>query len=41
VPAEMHLFEDGPHGFGLAQDDPELSQWPDLCAQWLKSHGIR
>lgn len=41
VPVEMHLFEDGPHGFGLAPEDEELSQWTDLCEQWLKSRGYR
>ena len=40
VPAEMHLFEDGPHGFGLAPDDPELSEWPALCERWMKSRGL-
>lgn len=40
VPAEMHLFEKGPHGFGLGQDDPALSHWPDLLLQWLHTRGI-
>src|SRR3954466_10087197 len=28
VPAEMHLFENGPHGVGLALGDPSLGTWP-------------
>ena len=28
VPAEMHIFENGPHGVGLALGDPALSAWP-------------
>lgn len=40
IPAEMHLFEDGPHGFGLAPNDPELSQWTTLCERWMKSRGF-
>lgn len=40
VPAEIHLFEDGPHGFGLAPDDEELSQWTRLCELWMKSRGL-
>lgn len=40
VPAEMHLFEDGPHGFGLAPDNPQLSKWTELCEQWLRSRGF-
>ena len=37
VPHEFHLFERGPHGFGLAGGDPVLSAWPDLCARWLEA----
>ncbi len=40
IPAEMHLFEDGPHGFGMAPDDQELSQWPGLCEAWMRSRGL-
>ena len=35
VPAEMHIFEHGPHGVGLALKDPVLSLWPVLLAHWL------
>ena len=31
VPAEMHIFENGPHGVGLALGDPALSAWPDAA----------
>ena len=41
VPAEMHIYEHGPHGVGLAQDIPELSTWPKLLANWLKIRGLR
>jgi len=37
VPAEMHLYGAGPHGFGLAPDDPVLSTWPDHCIAWLRA----
>ena len=39
VPAEMHIFERGPHGVGLAPKDPTLSAWPTLLANWLRAHG--
>lgn len=39
APAEMHLFERGEHGFGLAQNDPVLSAWPKLCIAWLRDRG--
>ena len=41
VPAEMHIYEHGPHGVGLAKDDPALSTWPMLVANWLKARGLR
>lgn len=40
VPAELHLFESGGHGFGLAPHGPILSRWPELCRQWLERHGL-
>lgn len=40
VPFEMHLYEKGPHGFGLAPNDPVLSSWLERCADWLKAHGF-
>jgi acetyl esterase/lipase len=40
VPAEMHIFEKGPHGFGLGLTDPVLAEWPKLCAAWLKKRGV-
>jgi len=40
VPAEMHVFEKGAHGVGLANDNPALSAWSALLANWLRLHGI-
>jgi len=40
VPFELHLYERGPHGFGLGRDDPILSTWPSRCADWLRIHGF-
>jgi len=39
VPAEMHIYERGPHGVGLAWNDPVLSTWPGRLADWLRVHG--
>jgi acetyl esterase/lipase len=36
VPAEMHVFERGPHGVGLGNDDAALSEWSTLLANWLR-----
>jgi acetyl esterase/lipase len=40
VPAEMHIFEKGPHGVGLANDNPALSAWSSLLANWLRVQGV-
>ncbi len=40
VPAEMHIYERGKHGFGLAANDPVLSTWPDNCKRWLQVQGF-
>ena len=40
VPAEMHVFENGPHGVGLALWDPSLSAWPGLLTNWLRGRDL-
>jgi acetyl esterase/lipase len=40
VPFEIHIYERGPHGFGLGDKDPILSGWPAQCGAWLKLHGF-
>jgi acetyl esterase/lipase len=39
VPAELHVYEHGRHGVGLAPNEPALSSWPDLLETWMKAHG--
>lgn len=39
VPVEMHLFQHGAHGSGLAVSNPELSVWPDLLLKWMRERG--
>lgn len=40
VPAEMHVFEKGAHGVGLANDNLSLSPWSSLLATWLRGRGV-
>jgi acetyl esterase/lipase len=40
VPAELHVFKDGAHGLGLAQQDPALSEWPRTLANWMRASGL-
>jgi acetyl esterase/lipase len=42
VPAEMHIFELGPHGTGMGQGLRGLSEleiWPTLLEHWMQLHG--
>ena len=39
VPAEMHIFQHGAHGAGLAAANPQLSVWPDLLIKWMRERG--
>lgn len=36
VPYEMHIYETGRHGVGLAKDNPWLKTWPALLENWLR-----
>ncbi|MGE0101272.1 MAG: alpha/beta hydrolase [Blastocatellales bacterium] len=38
VPYELHIYEKGRHGVGLAQDNPALKSWPGLLADWLRKY---
>jgi acetyl esterase/lipase len=40
VPAEMHIFQHGSHGAGLAASNPQLSVWPDLLIKWMRERGF-
>ena len=40
VPAELHIYERGPHGVGLAQTYEALSSWPPRLADWLRVRGL-
>jgi acetyl esterase/lipase len=40
VPAEMHIYENGPHGVGLATTDATLSSWPTRLEAWLRGRGL-
>ena len=36
VPAELHLFTSGGHGYGLRATDEPVTRWPELAARWLR-----
>ncbi len=35
IPHEMHTFHEGPHGLGVASDNPHVAQWLTLLHNWL------
>ncbi len=35
--AELHLFRNGGHGWGLGKPEQVISQWPGLFAHWAQS----
>ena len=42
VPAEMHVFLKGPHGFGLGIPEKHgaVAAWPKLCENWMQESGF-
>jgi acetyl esterase/lipase len=40
IPAELHLYEKGGHGFALETDRSYASSWGEAFILWLKAHGI-
>ncbi len=40
VDFEMHVYPNGIHGLGLAQDNPHVRQWSDSLVNWFKYTGF-
>jgi acetyl esterase/lipase len=40
IPAELHVYPIGGHGYGMRPSSDAVSGWPALCARWLKTSGI-
>ena len=42
VPAELHIYEAGGHGFGMRKRDnaPGTSDWPNRALDWLRGRGL-
>ena len=36
IPAELHIFPSGGHGYGMRPSVYPVSDWPKLCATWIK-----
>jgi acetyl esterase/lipase len=40
VPAELHVYVSGGHGFGLRPTGRPSASWPARCEEWMRSRGI-
>jgi acetyl esterase/lipase len=40
VPAELHVYSEGGHGYGLRRTALPITRWPELVDVWLKTIGM-
>jgi acetyl esterase/lipase len=40
VPAELHIYAEGGHGYGLRRTKLPVTGWPDLVEKWLHTIGM-
>ena len=39
VPADLHVYAAGGHGYGLRVTDKPVTSWPERCAEWMTAQG--
>lgn len=40
IPAEMHIFAKGGHGFGMTKSGAPTDSWPERFADWMAGLGV-
>jgi acetyl esterase/lipase len=40
VPAELHIFATGGHGYGMRPSKSPYSEWPKRCEDWLRTQNV-
>ncbi len=40
IPAEMHLYAKGGHGYGLRPTELPVTHWPELAMKWFRTLGV-
>ena len=35
IPAALHIWEDGGHGYGLGNDKGSIKRWAKICEEWM------
>jgi len=40
LPAELHIYVKGGHGYGMKKSGQPVNSWPDRVGEWMKSSGL-
>lgn len=40
VPAELHVYAEGGHGYGLRKTEKPVTEWPGLAERWMRTIGV-
>ncbi len=40
VPAELHVYSTGGHGYGLRKTEQPVTHWADRCGEWMRESGL-
>src|SRR5262249_32733296 len=40
IPAELHVYVTGDHGFGVRQSERPCSKWKERCLDWMRNQGL-
>jgi len=40
VPCELHIYQQGGHGYGMGRSNHTESSWPEACRKWLNANGF-
>jgi acetyl esterase/lipase len=40
VPAELHVYSLGGHGYGIRPSDKPISKWHHRCSDWMRAMGL-
>jgi acetyl esterase/lipase len=40
IPAEMHIYSEGGHGYGLRETAQPVTTWHHRCAAWMRASGF-
>ncbi len=40
VDAEVHIYTEGGHGYGMRRTEDPVTSWPERCREWMQSRGL-